>query len=84
MLRSFQDVIILLGRDKSWRVDLTVTGAVTDAGASRYPHKRNDFFKDPIELFQGMDFFPGFPNINWHLIQDIRRSFPQMSSFDTV
>ena len=56
-LRSIQDAILLFGRDKSWRVDLSLPGAGMDANVSQYPSTRNDVFKDPIEFFRPWNFF---------------------------
>ena len=59
-------IILLLGIDKSWRVSITVLGVVMAASAPQYPSTRHNLFKDLIELFQGMGFLPGCPNINWY------------------
>ena len=83
-LWSIKAVILSLDKDKTWWVALTLPGSVTAVCASRYPSTRHDLFMDPIELFQGMEFIPGCPNINWHWIQDLRRNYPQMSFFDTA
>ena len=83
-LRSIQDVILLIGRDNSWRVALSVPGSVTTASAYRYPSTRHGFFKYPVELFQGMEFLPGCPNINWYWTHNLRRSLPQISFFNTA
>ena len=63
-LRIIQDIILPLGREKSWWVALTVLGAFTNTSESWYPSTQNDVFKGSIKLFQGMEYLPGCPNIN--------------------